>query len=130
MNKYYTTDYEKKIIRLISICRTEELGGRKEVCDHCGRTQTLYHSCRNRHCPLCQFLKKEKWIEEKKNDVLPYQYFHVVFTIPHDLNQIVYMNKKIMYKYFFDTVKKTLFMVSQDKKYFGAEIGFFAILHT
>jgi hypothetical protein len=130
MNKYKPTDYEKKIIRTISICRTEELGGRKEVCDKCGHTQTLYNSCRNRHCPLCQFMKKEKWIMDKKNEVLPYQYFHIVFTLPHELNKIIYYNRRIMYKYFFDIVRQTLFEVLGDKKYFGAETGFFAILHT
>jgi len=130
MKKGCTTDYEKKIIRAISICRTEELGGRKEYCSHCGYVQTLYNSCRNRHCPLCQFMKKEKWILDKKSEVLPYQYFHVVFTIPKELNRIMYHNRRVMYKYFFDTVKQTLFEILCDKKYLGAETGFFGILHT
>ena len=78
----FLTVHEKKTMRAIELCRTEELGGRIEQCDNCGHTITLYNSCRNRHCPQCQFLKKEQWILEKKNEVLPFQYFHIVFTLP------------------------------------------------
>jgi len=130
IKKYHTTNYEKKNIRAIISCRTEKLGGRIERCDHCGHTITLYNSCRNRHCPLCQFMKKEKWIQDKKNEVLPYQYFHVVFTIPDELNPIVYRNKEKIYKYLFLKVKETLLEVTENEKYFGAKIGFFSILHT
>ena len=128
--QYHLTSYEDKIIWAITSCRTEAMGGRIEKCNHCGHTITLYNSCRNRHCPLCQFMKKEKWILDKKDNILPYQYFHAVFTIPHELNRIVYMNKKVLYKFLFDMVRKTLLEVSGDKKYLGAKIGFFSILHT
>ncbi|MCK5615318.1 IS91 family transposase [Candidatus Pacearchaeota archaeon] len=124
------TDYEQSVIRAIISCRTEAQGGRVEQCDHCGHTVTLYNSCRNRHCPLCQFLKKEKWVIDKKNDVLPFQYFHAVFTIPDELNPLVYRNRRRLYKFLFDIVKQTLQLVSEDTKYFGARTGFFSILHT
>ena len=122
--------HEKKTMRAIELCRTEALGGRIEVCDHCGNTIFLYHSCRNRHCPQCQFMKKEQWIENKKNEIFPFQYFHVVFTLPNKLDTIVLWNKKIIYDLLFSKVKETLLSVSEDAKYFGAKIGFFSILHT
>jgi hypothetical protein len=130
IEKYCPSDYEKKIIRAITSCRTEKLGGRIEECNHCHHQITLYNSCRNRHCPLCQFLKKEQWVLDKTSEVLPYQYFHVVFTIPHDFNKLIFMNKKRLYLFLFETVKKTLLEVTGDDDYFGANIGYFAILHT
>lgn len=130
MTKYRTTEYEKKIIRAICECRTEALGGRIEECDYCKDQVILYNSCRNRHCPQCQFMKKEQWVLDKKAEVLPFQYFHVVFTIPHDFNQLIYRNKKRLYLFLFEMVKKTLMEVTGDAKYFGADIGYFAILHT
>lgn len=130
INKYKPNGYTIKIIRAIINCRTEALGGHIQKCDNCGHELTLYNSCRNRHCPQCQFMKKEKWIENRKQDLLPFQYFHTVFTLPDKLNAIVYRNKKIIYKLLFDKTKETLLGVSEDEKYFGANIGFFSILHT
>jgi hypothetical protein len=127
----YNPDYNKlKILRAIRDCRTEYMGGRTETCDNCGHIITLYNSCRNRHCPLCQFTKKEQWISMKEKEVLPFQYFHVVFTLPHLLNPIIIRNQIKMYKLLFDTVKETLLSVCEEEKYFGAKIGFFSILHT
>jgi hypothetical protein len=122
--------HEKKIMRALELCRTEALGGRIEVCDKCGHTVRLYNSCRNRHCPQCQFMKKEKWIASKKNEIFPFQYFHIVFTLPDKLNPIVFRNKKLLYDNLFNKVKETLLSISDEKKYFGAKIGFFSILHT
>lgn len=121
---------ERKVLRSIEICRTEALGGRIEECDYCGYKIILYNSCRNRHCPQCQSMKKEKWILERKNEVLPFTYFHIVFTLPDTLNPIVIRNKKIIYNLMFRICKETLLSVSIDEKYFGADIGFFSILHT
>ena len=126
----YLSVHEKKIIRAIELCRTEELGGRIEECDNCGYTVTLYNSCRNRHCPQCQFMKKEEWILKRKEEVFPFEYFHVVFTLPDELNTIVFHNKRILYTLLFNTVKETLLSVADEKKYLGAKIGFFSILHT
>ena len=129
-NKYNVSDHSKKVIRAITNCRTASLGGRVQKCDNCGNEIILYNSCRNRHCPQCQFKKKEKWISERKNDILPFQYFHVVFTIPESLNPIVFRNRRQIYKLLFDSSKEALLSVSENKKYFGARIGFFSILHT
>ena len=129
-NKHNVSDHSKKVIRAIVNCRTVSLGGRIQKCDNCGDEIILYNSCRNRHCPQCQFKKKEKWIAERRNDIFPFQYFHVVFTIPESLNPIIFRNKKQIYKLLFDSSKDALLSISENKKYFGARIGFFSILHT
>jgi hypothetical protein len=89
-----------------------------------------YNSCRNRHCPKCQALAKERWIENKKTNLLNIGYFHVVFTIPDTLNLIAYQNQKLVYTLLFQTVAETLTELAADKKYLGAKIGFTSILHT
>jgi len=119
-----------KVIHDIQVCRTKALGGRTDRCDNCGHITIYYNSCRNRHCPQCQFMKKEEWILAKERDVFPFQYFHAVFTLPDILNPFIIRNKKILYNLLFQTVKKTLLSVSREEKYFGAKIGFFSILHT
>jgi predicted Zn-ribbon and HTH transcriptional regulator len=128
--KYTVTDHENKVMRHIARCRTEALGARVRTCDKCGYTVTLYNSCRDRNCPQCQSMKKEKWILDKKQEVLPFQYFHVVFTLPDKLNPLVLRNKKVVYNLLFEKVKETLLSAALEKKYFGARIGFFAVLHT
>jgi predicted Zn-ribbon and HTH transcriptional regulator len=126
----FLSTHEKKVMRAIEMCRTEFLGGRIEKCNSCGYIQILYNSCRNRHCPQCQFMKKEKWILKRKQEVLPFQYFHVVFTLPHQLNPLVERNKRIIYDLLFNSVNRTLVSVAEKPEYFGAKIGFFSILHT
>lgn len=121
---------ERKVLRSLAICRTEHLGGRIETCINCGHRVILYNSCRNRHCPQCQAMKKEKWILERKSEVLPFTYFHIVFTLPDTLIPLVPRNKRTIYNLLFGSCRKTLLSVSADEKYFGAAIGFFAILHT
>ena len=120
----------RKVIHDILFCRTEALGGRTDKCDNCGYVSVYYNSCRNRHCPQCQFIKKEEWILAKQKDILPFQYFHAVFTLPDKLNPIVIRNKKLIYTLLFQSVKQTLLSVSSEDKYLGAKIGFFSILHT
>jgi hypothetical protein len=83
-----------KAMSAIESCRTSKLGGHIDECNDCSHIKISYNSCRNRHCPKCQNLRKERWLEERKRDLLPTQYFHVVFTIPNDLNQIALRNKK------------------------------------
>lgn len=122
--------HKRKVISSIQNCRTEVLGGREEECDCCGHRVILYNSCRNRHCPQCQSMKKEKWILERKNEVLPFTYFHIVFTLPDSLNSIVIRNKQAVYNLMFGVCRETLLSASADEKYFGADIGFFSILHT
>jgi hypothetical protein len=117
-------------MRALEVCRTAELGGHVDKCDHCGYLEISYNSCRNRHCPKCQFLKKEKWIEARSEDLLPIQYFHVVFTIPEELNPIVLRNQKVMYDLLFRSVSETLIRLGRDPKHLGAHIGFIGVLHT
>jgi Putative transposase/Transposase zinc-binding domain len=96
----------------------------------CGHVDISYNSCRNRHCPKCQTLQKEKWIEARCEDLLPIQYFHVVFTIPSELNPLVIMNQKVMYNVLFRSVSETLMELSMNPKHLGARTGFIGILHT
>lgn len=119
-----------RTMRAIERCRTSELGGHIDECDCCGRIRISYNSCRNRHCPKCQFLKKEKWLEEKKEDLLPVPYFHVVFTIPAKLNPIVLRNKRVLYNILFRSVSETLFELASDPKHLGGQIGYICILHS
>jgi hypothetical protein len=128
--KYKVSEHERRIFRHIMACRTEEMGARVQECDSCDYTLTLYNSCRDRNCPSCQSMKKERWILNRKNEMLPFQYFHVVFTLPDRLDPIVVRNKKKIYALLFDKVKETLVSAAGERKYFGARIGFFAILHT
>lgn len=114
----------------IERCRTAELGGHKDVCDECGTVRISYNSCRNRHCPKCQTLTKERWIDARKADLLNVGYFHVVFTIPDTLNALAYQNQRIVYNILFRAVAETLTELAADRKHLGADIGFTSILHT
>jgi hypothetical protein len=115
-----------RTMHAIEICRTAELGGHIDECTHCGHVRISYNSCRNRHCPKCQFLRKEKWIKAREKDLLPIRYFHVVFTIPDILNPLVLRNQEAIYNILFKAAKETLLELS---KRFG-KIGFISILHT
>jgi hypothetical protein len=116
-------------MRAVEVCRTAALGGHKYTYS-CGHLEISYNSCRNRHCPKCQFLRKEKWITARSEDLLPIQYFHVVFTIPAELNPLVLTNQKVMYNLLFRSVSETLMELGNDPKRLGARIGFMGILHT
>ena len=111
-------------------CRTEALGGHISVCDNCGHMEHSYNSCRNRHCPKCQTLAKELWVDKQSRDLLDVGYFHVVFTLPDDLNPLFYQNQEILYNLFFKAVSETLLELGQDKKYLGGLLGITAVLHT
>ena len=119
-----------RVMRAIEVCRTAVLGGHKDRCDNCGHLEISYNSCRNRHCPKCQTLRKERWIEARSEDLLPIPYFHVVFTIPSELNPLVSMNRKVLYDLLFRSVSETLTKLANDPKHLGAEIGSIGILHT
>jgi hypothetical protein len=119
-----------KAIHAINRCRTGELGGHVEECDECGHVKISYNSCRNRHCPKCQKLSSERWIERRKEQLLPVQYFHTVFTLPDLLNPIARFNQKEIYGILFKAASETLLELAWDKKHLGAEIGFTAVLHT
>lgn len=117
-------------MRAIEICRTEELGGHKDECDHCGRVRISYNSCRNRHCPKCQCLDKERWLEARKEDILPSHYFHVVFTLPEGLRDLCLRNQAGAYMTLFRAASETLKELTEDPKHLGAEVGFIVVLHT
>lgn len=120
-----------KVMHLIEICRTAALGGHIEHCDSCGYEVQAYNSCRNRHCPKCQTLAKERWLQDRKADLIPSGYFHVVFTLPHDLNPIVLCNKRIMLNILFASVNETLQAFAHDPQWhLEGQLGFIAVLHT
>jgi Putative transposase/Transposase zinc-binding domain len=119
-----------RAMRAIEICRTAELGGHLDQCDHCGTVRISYNSCRNRHCPKCQCLEKERWLEARQKDLLPTSYFHVVFTLPEGLRPLALRNQKVIYSLLFKSVSETLTELARDSKHLRAEIGFMAILHT
>jgi hypothetical protein len=121
---------ELRVMRAIEVCRTAVLGGHKDKCNHCGHVEISYNSCRNRHCPKCQTLQKEKWIEARREDLLPIEYFHVVFTLPSELNHLVSMNRKVMYDLLFRSVSETLAKLASNPKHLGATVGVIGILHT
>ena len=119
-----------RAMRAIEICRTAELGGHVDECDYCGTLRISYNSCRNRHCPKCQCLDKERWLEAQKRDVLPIQYFHVVFTLPQALRPLALRNQKVVYNLLFRAVSETIKELCEDPEHLGAEPGFIALLHT
>ncbi|ADG82316.1 IS91 family transposase [Thermincola potens] len=119
-----------KVMRSIESCRTSALGAHVDECDQCGHMRISYNSCRNRHCPKCQGLVKERWLEDRRQDLLPVGYFHVVFTVPESLNPIALRNQKEVYSIFFRAASETITELAQDKKYLGAQIGTTIILHT
>jgi hypothetical protein len=128
--KYRLPLHYIKVMNLISVCRTSALGGHLEKCDECGYQRNAYNSCRNRHCPKCQHAAKEKWIDRRKSELLPIQYYHIVFTIPEELNNITLVNKRVMYSILFKSASETLLVLGKDPKHLGAEIGIIAVLHT
>jgi len=125
-----TNSQQWRTMHAIKVCRTAELGGHIDRCDHCGHEVISYNSCRNHHCPKCQSLAKAEWLEARTAELLPIDYFHVVFTIPEVLNQITLQNKREVYDILFKAVSKTLLTIAADSKHLGANIGFMAILHT
>ena len=130
LEKYPQSQRIIKILKNISSCKTEEAGGHSVICDDCGNIKNVFNSCGDRHCPNCHGLKQIKWIDKRKNEVLNTDYFHAVFTVPSELNNIFISNKKLMYKLLFDISSEVLKNFAKDEKYLGADIGFISILHT
>ena len=119
-----------KVLRAIRNCRTQALGGHLDRCSGCGHEAISYNSCRNRHCPKCQTNAREQWLAKRSEELLPVTYFHVVFTLPHDLSSLILQNKKLAYDLLFQASSQTLIEIAADAKYLGAEIGFLGVLHT
>jgi predicted Zn-ribbon and HTH transcriptional regulator len=117
-----------KVLRAIRDCRTAALGGHLDRCARCGYQAISYNSCRNRHCPKCQTNAREQWLQKQSADLLPVSYFHVVFTVPHDLSALMLQNKKHLYGLLFRSSAETLMEVAADPKHLAAEIGFLSVL--
>jgi len=120
-----------KVMRAILRCRTAALGGHVDKCLRCGKDWGLsFNSCRDRHCPKCQAQSRQRWIAARQEELLATSYFHIVFTLPHLLNALIWQNPVELYNLLFRSVAETLMEVAANPKHLGAEIGFFAILHT
>jgi predicted RNA-binding Zn-ribbon protein involved in translation (DUF1610 family) len=119
------------VLRAIARCRTAALGGHLDECIDCGyRPAISYNSCRNRHCPKCQANARARWLQARRQELLPTRYVHVVFTLPRELAPLALQNKKLLYHLLLQTSAATLLAVARDPKHLGAEIGFFSVLHT
>jgi hypothetical protein len=133
LERYHSNfDFQQlKAFRAVSRCRTAALGGHIDVCLSCGHEAAIsYNSCRNRSCPKCQAQARERWIEARQRELLNTNYFHVVFTVPHELNPLALNNPARFYDLLFTATAQTLLEVAADPRYLGAEIGFLSILHT
>lgn len=121
-----------KVLQRIKNCRTAALGYHVYGCtkSDCGHINYQYHSCRDRHCPNCGAIKKQEWIEARSRELLPVKYYHVVFTLPHELNSLVMGHRKLLYKLLFDASAQTLLTFAKDPKYIGATPGIISVLHT
>ena len=121
-----------RVLQRIKTCRTAALGYHVYQCskDDCGHVKYQYHSCRDRHCPNCGAVKKQEWIEARMQELLPVKYYHVVFTLPHELTGLVLGHRKLLFKLLFDASAATLLCFAKDPKYIGAVPGIISVLHT
>jgi len=130
-NHYPLSPEQRKAMTDITRCRTARLGGHVDTCDQdCGFTRISYNSCRNRHCPKCQNLNQAKWLQKRKERLLPIPYFHMVITLPHDLNPLILQNKEVLYNLLFQTASQALQKLARGYPRLQAQLGFTAVLHT
>ena len=132
VQKFQPLKHHQRVLNALKICRTAALGGHMERCnnDKCKNERISYNSCRNRHCPKCQTTNRERWILARKEDLLDCTYFHVVFTIPQEINSFCLTYPKELYNILFEASKETLFAFGNDKKHLGAQMGAISVLHT
>ena len=121
---------QRRVLRDLARCRTAELGGHVEECDQCGHRVIAYNSCRNRHCPKCQAATRAQWLEQRSAELLPVEYFHVVFTLPHEIGPLALQNQRRIYGMLFQAAAESLLTIAADPRHLGAQIGFLAVLHT
>jgi hypothetical protein len=126
--QYRLGSEHRKILSDLLNCRTAKMGARVDRCDTCGSLRIAYHSCRNRHCPKCQHMPRERWLAKQKEQILPVNYFHVVFTLPHELNAVILNHKRLMLNCLFAAVSQTLLKFAKNQ--LGGTPGFLTILHT
>lgn len=129
-NLHNLSNEQWKVFNAIRKCKTKDLGIHKITCCECGETITGYNSCRNRHCPMCQSYVREKWINNEESYLLDCPYFHIITTVPHELNEIALHNKKIFYNVLFKATSESILELSNDPKWLGAKVGITSILHT
>jgi len=130
LKKYPVNRVQWKALNDIMNCRTAAMGSHIDKCGSCGYERISYNSCRNRHCPKCQTLAKEQWIENQERYLLNVGYFHVVFTVPHEMHMVFRQNQETMYNLLFKAVSETLLELGRNPKYLGAKLGLTAVLHT
>ena len=126
----HTSLDQLKAMSAIEACRTAELGGHVERCEDCAHVQIAYNSCRNRHCPKCQGVAAQAWLEARQAELLPVAYYHVVFTVPAEVSDIAYQNKAVVYDILFKAASQALLTIAADPKHLGARIGVTAVLHS
>ena len=130
LEKYTPSPEQSKAANSIMNCKTLRMGANVQVFEDCGCISIHYNSCRNRCCPMCQALPKEKWIDLRREDVLEAPYFHLVFTVPAELNPVIYSNQKLLYDVLYHAASSTIDQLSGQDKYLGAKVGYICILHT
>jgi hypothetical protein len=130
IQKHQPLKFQLRALHAIELCRTSHLGGHVDQCASCNHIRISYNSCRNRHCPKCQLTNKERWILAREKDLLPTTYFHVVFTIPQELNTYCIQQPKELYNILFEASKETIETFARDEKHLGAKIGMISLLHT
>jgi len=121
---------QQQVLRAVLRCRTAALGGHVQRCDDCGHQQIQYNSCRNRHCPKCQAMARAAWLEKRESELLPVPYFHVVFTLPHELAPLALQNQRVIYGILFQAAAQTLLKIGADPQHLGAQVGCLMVLHT
>ena len=129
-NKARLSLSQRRVMTAIEVCRTAALGGHVERCENCAHTRIAYNSCRNRHCPKCQWPAAQAWLAAREAELLPVAYFHVVFTLPAAISAIAYQNKAKVYGLLFTAAAETLTTIAAEPKHLGADIGITAVLHT
>ena len=130
LEKYSPSPVQSKVANCIINCKTGAYGANISICEDCGHTQIHYNSCRNRCCPMCQALPKEMWMDKRREDVLDAPYFHVVFTVPQELNPLIYSNQQLLYDTLYHSVSATINELTADTKHLGAKVGYICVLHT
>ena len=121
---------QQRVVNALVSCRTAALGGFKSHCNHCGAVTIQYASCRNRHCPKCQTLAQTRWVERQCADLLNIAHWHVVFTLPHELNRLAQGNPALIYRLLFNAASKTLLEFGRNPRWLGGELGITMVLHT
>lgn len=130
-NRSWLTYLHLRVLHAIEHCRTAALGGHLDSCSRCGyRSDISYNSCGNRHCPKCLTHARDRWLTERSKELLPVGYFHVVFTLPHELSWLALQNKKAVYDLLLRASATTLLQIAADPQHLGAQIGFLSVLHT